>query len=95
VLALEKRLDVQAKCDLDRLACRARWRDDDHTSGWRLRGNERPVIRRERAVLNLSEHASPGCKEEAVANRESISPATASSNLGARARRGELQLVGA
>jgi hypothetical protein len=81
MFTLEKRLDPKPKRNLDRLTRRTSRRDHDHASGWRLRGQERSVVRREGTVLNLSEHVSPGCKEEAVAGGSRTPLATASTNV--------------
>jgi hypothetical protein len=81
MLAFEERVDVQAECELDSLTRRARRGDDDHAAGWRVRGDERAVVGRERAVLNLSSHGLAGCKDEAVAGGRVNSGGDGSSNL--------------
>jgi len=70
MLAFEERVDVQAERDLDRLTRRARRGDDDHAAGWRVRSDERAVIGRERAVLDLSSHGLAGVQRRSRRWRE-------------------------
>ena len=56
VVLLEKRLDVEPDRELDRLARRARRRDDDDASGRRLGADERVVIGEVR-VADVADHA--------------------------------------
>ena len=57
VLSLEERLDVEFDRELDRLAGRARRRDDDHAPGWRLRPDECVVVGQV-WLSNVANHAS-------------------------------------
>ncbi len=71
VMLLEERLDVEAERQLDRLARRARRRDDDDAPGRRLGANERVVIGREPVVVNGAgwTHAPRRCKDDAAWGR--------------------------
>ncbi len=55
MFALEQGIDVEAQCELDGLAGRARWRDDDDAAGRRLRRDKRLAVWRQRTICDFAE----------------------------------------